>query len=101
MKVMIAEAARGEDLARLVEVTKVGAAVAGTYLALAFLIERPQIGLEARVLQVYLSPLGVGCTIPAEASGEDAVEEVHASGHGLDDVGGLADSHEVTGAVGG
>ena len=96
---MIAEATRSENLSRLVEVPQIGSRVSLADFALALGVERGEVVLVLRVLEVHFPRTGVGGAIAPQTSRQDAIEHVDSAEDGADDVGGGADAHEVARAV--
>lgn len=63
-------------------------------------------GIDGPVIQLVLLIFDVEGAVPGEElgvagvpGGHDTVEEIHAPGHALDDVGGRSDTHEIPGLV--
>src|SRR5436853_6719747 len=89
---------RREHLLRLEEVPEVSAREAAAGEAVAALLDRPEVLLEARVPQVQASLLLVeDARVPRVAGRHDAVEHVDPARDAVEDVPGRPYAHEVSG----
>src|SRR6185369_13928572 len=98
-QVMLGEQHGAEDLARLVQVVKVGAAVVGADVTGAAFVERRGILRVARIPEIDGPGMGEALPVAARAAGQDAVEHVDPAFHRANQVIRLAHAHQVARAV--
>src|SRR6185295_15558649 len=91
--------ARAQDFIATVEVAEVGARVVATGVAGAGRIERTHVRVVRAVPDVDDTCRREQVAVAGMARGNDAVEQVHAAQHGLDDVLRTADPHEIPWSV--
>src|SRR5579864_4684339 len=91
----------GQDLVARVEVSQVGARIAGADAASAAGVERAFVLSIARLLDGDPAFRSEQQTVAGGAGGQDAIHHVNAHGGILHDFLGRADAHEVAGPVGG
>ena len=99
MYIVQGEQAQAEHLVGDVEVADVGAGESAARGALALVVERPRVGAELGALDVEAAVAREDGAVAAHARRCDAVEEIDAAEHALDEVLGKADAHEVARAV--
>src|SRR5512136_2471432 len=90
----------GGDLVALVEVAEVGPGEGPAGVAGAGLVEGPLVPGVLPVLDGHPAPAREQRAVAGVARRQDAIEEVDAPRHGLDDVLDVAHAHEVAGPVG-
>src|SRR6185436_15963601 len=94
VEIMNGAEARGQNLAALVEVSQISAAVVAACVTRTGRVERRGIGLIARVADLQHAGRREQMTVARMPRRHDAVEHVHAAANRLDQVLGRADAHQ-------